>query len=530
MDIFLTNSEILFVTFSNKHYHKNILCQKKFAFHILNRDNTNMSDYKEIIKLIGQGITPEEEKLIEKAYLFAKRAHEGQKRMSGEPYFIHVAATAKILAKLGMDAKTIAAGLMHDVLEDTEIEEEEMKKEFGDDIVFLVNGVTKLGTLKYRGHERHIESLRKFFVAMANDLRVVIIKFADRLHNLQTLEHVREDKRLRIALESIELYAPLANRLGMGKLKGEIEDAAFPYAYPKEYAEVEEIIAERKDIYQEQLVEVENELKKELAKNKISVSEITYRIKNKYSLYKKLKRHNMDIEKIYDIVALRVVVDTVAECYQVLGLIHSIWKPLPGRIKDYIALPKTNGYRSLHTTILTSTGGIAEIQIKTKEMHAEAAYGIAAHFAYKENGNKANHNNNSKFKWIEELKELNYTPDQPTQFLEHLKMDFFNDRIFIFTPNGDVVDLPEGSSPIDFAYSIHSDIGDHISAAKVNGKMVQILSQLKNGDIVEIIDKKDAHPSSKWLEHTKSSIAKKHIKSYLEKNSLLAKLKSYGKW
>lgn len=490
-----------------------------------------MSDYKEIIELMGSGLTEKEEKLIEKAYALAKRAHEGQKRMSGEPYFSHVVATAKILAKLGMDAKTIAAGLMHDVLEDTEVKEVEMRKEFGDEIVFLVNGVTKLGTLKYRGHERHVESLRKFFVAMANDLRVVIIKFADRLHNLQTLEHIREDKRKRIALESIEVYAPLANRLGMGKLKSEIEDAAFPHAYPKEYAQIEEILKERKDIYQKQLVEIKEELEKEFKKNKISVIEMTSRVKSKYSLYKKLLRYNMDIEKIYDIVALRVVVDSVGDCYQILGLIHALWKPLPGRIKDYISLPKPNGYRSLHTTIITNSKSIAEIQIRTREMHAEAAYGIAAHFAYKESGGKnTNRNNNSKFKWIEELKELNYMPDEPKQFLEHLKMDFFNDRIFVFTPKGDVVDLPEGSSPIDFAYSIHSDLGDHISASKVNGKMVQILSVLKNGDIVEIIDKKDAHPSSKWLDHTKSSIARKHIKSYLEKNSLLAKLKSYGKW
>jgi guanosine-3',5'-bis(diphosphate) 3'-pyrophosphohydrolase len=489
-----------------------------------------MSDYKEIIALMGEGLSSDEEKLIEKAYALAKRAHEGQKRMSGEPYFVHVVETAKILVKLGMDAKTIAAGLMHDVLEDTEVKEEEMRAEFGDEIVFLVNGVTKLGTLKYRGHERHVESLRKFFIAMANDLRVVIIKFADRLHNLQTLEHVREDKRKRIALESIEVYAPLANRLGMQKLKNEIEDASFPYAYPKEYAQVEEIIKERKDKYQKQLEEVSTSLKKELDKNNIKILEMTYRVKSKYSLYKKLLKYNMDIEKIYDIVALRVIVNTVGECYQVLGLIHSLWKPLPGRIKDYIALPKPNGYQSLHTTIIVDGGGIAEIQIQDTNMHAEAAYGIAAHFAYKESGSKKAKNDSSKFKWIEELKELNYSPDQPKQFLEHLKMDFFNDRIFVFTPKGDVLDLPEGSSPIDFAYTIHSELGDHISSAKVNGKMVQILSVLKNGDIVEIVEKKDAHPSSKWLDHTKSSIAKKHIKSYLEKNSLLAKLKSYGKW
>src|SRR3989338_2630240 len=248
------------------------------------------------------------------------------------------------------------------------------KKEIGEDILFLIKCVTKLGTLKYRGHERHVESLRKFFIAMANDLRVVIIKFADRLHNLRTLEFVPEDKRKRIAIESIEVYAPLANRLGMGKLKGELEDAAFPYAYPKEYIQIEEIIKEKKELYKKYLAEVNEKLKKELEKNKIKFIEIDYRIKHKYSLYKKLLKYNMDIEKIYDIVALRVVVNTIEDCYRVLGIIHSIWNPLPGRIKDYIAVPKPNGYRSIHTTIFTGLGGVAEIQIRTKEMHAEAAY------------------------------------------------------------------------------------------------------------------------------------------------------------
>lgn len=488
-----------------------------------------MSNTKEITDLIIGGVKKKEEELIEKAYVFAEKAHTGQKRMSGEPYFIHPFETAKILAKLGMDTQTIAAGLLHDVLEDTKITEEEIEHEFGPDILFLIKGVTKLGTLKYRGHERHVESLRKFFVAMANDLRVVIIKFADRLHNLRTLEFVPEEKRYRIAVESIEVYAPLANRLGMGKLKGDIEDAAFPYAFPEEYKQTEEIIKEKKGLYEKYLSEVKEKLKKELYKNKIKVEEIDYRIKHKYSLYKKLLRYDMDIDKIYDVVALRVVVDTVEECYRVLGLVHSIWNPLPGRIKDYIAVPKHNGYRSIHTTIFTGSGGIAEIQIRTKKMHAEAAYGIAAHFAYKENKGNKNPGDKSKFSWIEELKELNYNPEEPQKFIEHLKTDFFNNRIFIFTPKGDVIDMPENSCPIDFAYSIHSDIGEHIFAAKVNGKMVQLFTPLKNGDIVEIITKKDSKPSSKWLEFVKTSIAKKHIKSYLEKNSLLARLKSFGK-
>jgi guanosine-3',5'-bis(diphosphate) 3'-pyrophosphohydrolase len=488
-----------------------------------------MASVEEITNLIEGKISKRDQELITSAYEVAERAHEGQKRMSGDPYFYHVLETAKILAKMGMDAQTIAAGLLHDTLEDTNLTEEELEKEFGKDIVFLVKGVTKLGTLKYRGHERHVESLRKFFVAMANDLRVVIIKFADRLLNLRTLGFIREDKRERIAIESIEVYAPLANRLGMGKLKGQIEDAAFPYAYPKEYAEMEEIMREKKDLYEKYLSEIQAELKKELKKNKVKVIEIDHRVKHKYSLWRKLLKYDMNIEKIHDIVALRVMVENIEECYRVLGIIHSIWKPLPGRIKDFIAFPKLNGYRSLHTTILTSGGGIAEIQIRTQEMHIEAEYGIAAHFAYKEGDDKRIHDNKSKFKWIEELKDLKHMPSDPKKFLEHLKMDFFSDRIFIFTPKGDVIDLPEKSTPIDFAYTIHSDIGDHTFGAKINGKMVQITSELKNGDRVEIVTKPDAHPSSKWLDHTKTTIAKKHIKTYLEKHSLLARLKSFGR-
>jgi GTP pyrophosphokinase len=316
----------------------------------------------------------------------------------------------------------------------------------------------------------------------------------------------------------------------MGKLKGELEDAAFPYAYPKEYAQVEEIIKEQKESYQKNLEKIREELEKILRKNKVKFIEINYRVKHKYSLYKKLVKYDFDIEKIHDIVALRVVVSTVEECYKVLGLVHSIWNPLPGRIKDYIAVPKPNGYRSIHTTIFTGFGGVAEIQIRTEEMHAEAAYGIAAHFAYKESGGKKAAADQNKFRWIEELKNLkSLSGGDPKNFIQHLKIDFFNDRIFVFTPKGDVIDLPEDSTPLDFGYSIHSDIGDHTSGAKINGKMSPIFSKLKNGDIVEIINKKDSRPSNKWLDYVKTSIAKKHIKSYLEKNSLVAKLKSFGK-
>jgi GTP pyrophosphokinase len=492
-------------------------------------ENTD-AKVKEITDLIAGEVNEKDIELVKKAYIFAEHAHEGQKRLSGEPYFIHPFETAKILAKLGMDKQTIIAGLLHDTLEDTKTTEEEIKKEFGDDVLFLIKGVTKLGALKYRGHERHVESLRKFFMAMSHDLRVVIIKFADRLHNLRTLEFVPEIKRRRIAIESIEVYAPLANRLGMGKLKGELEDAAFPYTHPEESKQTEELIKDKQDFYEKNLTDVQKKLEKELKENKVRVLETSYRMKHKYSLWKKLSKRDMDIDKVYDVVALRVVVETIEDCYRVLGIVHSIWNPLPGRIKDYIAVPKPNGYRSIHTTVFTGLGGVAEIQIRTKEMHAEAAYGVAAHFAYKEQGNKKakTSDEKNKFKWIDELKELKYFPDDPKRFINHLKMDFFNDRIFLFTPKGDVIDLPEDSTPLDFAYSIHSDVGDHTFGAKINGKMSPIFSVLKNGDIVEIITKKDSKPSSKWLEYVKTAIAKKHIKSYLEKNSLLARLKSFG--
>lgn len=484
---------------------------------------------EDIFDFIEGKINKKDKDLIERAYAFSQKAHEGQMRSSGDPYFIHAHETAKILAKLGMDAKTIAAGLLHDVLEDTPIAEKEMEATFGKDIVFLIKRVTKLGTLKYRGHQRHVESLRKFFFAMAKDLRVVIIKFADRLHNLRTLEHLREDKRKRIALESIEVYAPLANRLGMGKLKGELEDAAFPYAYPKEYKEIVELLNDKKVLYQKYLEEVHHNLEKELYKSKVKVSEINYRIKHKYSLWQKLLRYNNDLEKIHDIVALRVIVSSVEDCYRVLGIVHSLWRPLPNRIKDYIALPKPNGYQSIHTTIFTGSGGIAEIQIRTEEMNAEAAYGIAAHFAYKENGDEKARIDKTKFEWIKELKDLKHSSDNPKKFIENIKMDFFSNRIFVFTPKGDVIDLPENSSSIDLAYAVHSDIGNHISGARINSKMSPLNTKLQNGDIVEIIIKKEAHPSSKWLEYAKTNTAKKNIRAYLEKNSLLAKFRLMGK-
>ena len=491
----------------------------------------SMTNIDEIFALTPR-ISASDKALVEKAYIFAEKSHEGQKRNSGEPYFVHVFETAKKLAELGMDTKTIVAGLLHDVIEDTPVTDEDLRAEFGDEIVELVNGVTKLGKLKYQGSERHVESLRKFFLAMANDLRVLIIKLADRLHNIKTLEHVRPDKQKRIALETIEIHARLADRIGMGKLKGELEDAAFPFAYPKEYTEVKKLLEEKAASNKQELNLVAEELKKELGIHHVHIVEISQRAKHMYSLWRKLIKYNMDIDKIYDIVALRVIVDNVEDCYRTLGIVHGIWKPLAGRIKDYIAIPKPNGYRSLHTTIFTGNGGIVEIQIRTPEMHAEAAYGIAAHFVYKakKQSLKNTEHADKKLEWIDELKELQKVVDVPSKFLEHLKMDLFQDRIFVFTPNGDVVDLPIDSSPIDFAYAIHSDIGNHAQGSKINGKLEALTVKLKNNDIVEIKVNKNANPSSKWLDHTKTTMAKKHINNYLKDHSLLAKFRSFAKF
>lgn len=461
--------------------------------------------------------------LITKAHAFSEHAHEGQKRFTGDPYFVHTYETGRNLAVFGMDAQTIAAGLLHDVLEDAGVTEADLEREFGKNITFLVKGVTKLGKLKYRGLERHVESMRKLFIATAEDPRVLLIKLADRLHNVQTLAgHTNPEKRQRIALETIEIFAPLANRLGMGKLKGELEDYAFPYAYPEEYKKTREIIKEHGKVTEKYVEKVERSLKKELAKEGFVNFRIDRRVKYLYSLYKKLLRHDMDIEKVYDIVALRIIVPSVSDCYRVLGIVHNMWRPLPGRVKDYIALPKPNGYQSLHTTIFTGDGGIAEIQIRTDEMHRAAEYGIASHLAYKEGFfsflKRSRVKQHKSLGWINDIIELQkHVAEGDTEYLESLKMDFFNDRVFVFTPKGDVIDLPEGSTPVDFAYAIHSDIGDHIGGAKVNGKMVALDSKLQNGDIVEIQIRKDARPSTKWFEYAKTNMARRHIKSAMQK-------------
>jgi GTP pyrophosphokinase len=460
-----------------------------------------------------------DKELITRACLFAEKAHKGQLRKSGDPYYNHVFATGINLATLRMDADTIAAGIMHDVLEDTKVTNAEMSAEFGEHITKLVEGVTKLGKLKYSGAERHVESLRKLFVAMADDIRVVVIKLCDRLHNIQTLQYVSPEKQKRIALETVELHARLADRLGMGRLKAQLEDAAFPFVYPEDYKKTVELFESVYPISDEQLEKVVNTLKEELVVFDVEIQQIDYRVKHLYSLWQKLKRYKMDVTKVHDIVALRIIVPTVGDCYQALGVIHGLYRPVPSRFKDYIAVPKPNGYKSLHTTIFSGDGNTLEIQIRTKEMHREAEYGIASHLSYKEVGKNAHKEEIiKKTGWTRELLEWQKDVDQHQDFLKNLKSDFFEKRVFVLTPKGDVIDLPEGSTAIDFAYAVHSKIGDHTAGAKVNGKMIPLDTVLHNQDIVEIDVKDSASPKRKWLDMTRTTMAKRHIRAYINEH------------
>lgn len=477
-------------------------------------------DFESLVNSITYPLTDADKAFLERAYTFSKEKHEGQTRNSGEPYFTHALAVAKNCASLGVDIETIVGALLHDTLEDTETTEDELRDAFGESVLFLVKGVTKLGKLKYRGRERHVESLRKFFVAMAEDLRVLIIKLADRLHNVQTLEHVRPEKQKRIALETIEVHAALAGRLGMEHLKGLLEDYSFPYAYPAEHKKTTEAMAEMVPEVQKAVEYAHSVLEKTLNEFKAPHLSINSRVKKTFSTYRKLVKYKWNVEQIYDVVALRVITDQVGDCYQVLGLVHMIWKPLPRRIKDYIALPKPNGYQSLHTSVVTEHG-VVEIQIRTAEMHREAELGVASHLGYKETENEQQSSRKvagKKFNWLNELKDLHTIVTDPNTFLKQLRMDFFKDRIFVFSPQGDVIDLPEGASAIDFAYAIHSDIGHTTSSARANGKMISLGDPLHNGDIVEIVTSKNGKPTSKWLDYAKTNAARRKIRAYLSEH------------
>lgn len=454
--------------------------------------------------------------LLDLAYDYAEAAHEGQLRKSGSPYFDHPKATAYKLAMLRMDDATIAAGLLHDVPEDTDRTLKDIKKEFGSEIAFLVDGVTKLGQVKYRGMERYIENLRRMFLAMAKDIRVIMIKFADRIHNLETLSALPPNKQKRIAMESLEIYAPIADRLGMGDIKGQIEDLAFPYMYPDEYKWVMDALQATQREKEKYCKKFEKDVEKMLEHHQIKYESVHSRAKRLYSLYQKLLRNNRDISKIYDLIALRIIVQDVSDCYETLGIIHRYFKPLKGRIKDYISQPKPNGYQSLHTTVFTGSGDIVEVQIRTAAMHEEAEYGIAAHWHYKETGHS--HIPKDRYEWIKQLANFQKEVKDHEQYLEALKIDMFHARIFVFTPRGDVIDLPEDATPVDFAYHIHTEIGNKCAGAKINNHLVPLDTTLKSGDMVEIlVEKNRPGPNSDWLNSVKTHTAKRHIQTWMNK-------------
>ena len=457
--------------------------------------------------------------LIRRAYELADAAHKGQKRVSGEDYISHPLAVAKILTDLQIDDITISAAILHDVVEDTTYTLDEMRERFGEEVAMLIDGVTKLGRIQYKSkEEQQLESYRKMFLAMAKDIRVIMIKLADRLHNMRTLKYMREDKQKRIARETIEIYAPLANRLGISNVKWELEDLCLRYLDPKAYYDLVESVKQKRQERQAFIDEAHEQIVEKLEEAHIT-AEIQGRAKHFYSIYKKMKRDQKDISEIYDLSALRVLVDSVKDCYGVLGIIHAMWKPLPGRFKDYIAMPKSNGYQSLHTTVICR-GYPLEIQIRTFAMHKVSEYGVAAHWKYKEAGRSvgATREYDQKMSWLRQMVSLQHELDDPREYFEALKVDVFSDEVFVFTPKGDVVDLPKGSIPIDFAYRIHTEVGHHCVGAKVNGKIVPLEYKLKNGDIVSIItNKSNSGPSRDWLNIVASSETRTKIRSWFKK-------------
>ncbi len=455
--------------------------------------------------------------LLSKAYRFAEQAHRDQKRISGEPFITHPVAVAHILADLEMDLQTLVAGLLHDVVEDTSITLEEITIEFGEEVALLVDGVTKLSRLEYRSKEEHqAENLRKMFLAMAQDIRVILIKLADRLHNLRTLKYHSEPKQKEIASETLEIYAPLAHRLGIYHLKWELEDLSFRYLEPEKYYELAERVARTRRKREEYIRGAIQVLQRKLAEVGI-FADIQGRAKHLYSIYTKMQKQQKDLSEIYDVMAVRVVVESVRDCYAVLGTVHTLWKPIPGRFKDYIAMPKSNMYQSLHTTVIGPQGEPLEIQIRTRDMHRTAEYGIAAHWRYKEGG-KTDRDLDQKLAWLRQILEWQRELRDAREFMESLKIDLFADSVFVFTPKGDVIELPAGAVPIDFAYRVHTEVGHRCVGARVNGRIVPLDYQLKNGNIVEILTSRHAvGPSRDWLNVVKTSQAKNRIRQWFKR-------------
>ena len=469
--------------------------------------------------LIEQKYHEEDIEELEKAFEFAKKLHEGQYRVSEEPYIIHPIEVVKILVGLRADKDTLMAGFLHDILEDTDTKPEEILELFGEDVLNLVQGVTKLGKLQFKStEERQAENFRRMFIAMASDVRIIFLKLADRLHNMRTLNYMAPAKQQRIAQETLDIFAPLANRLGVGKIKAELEDLSLKYLHPDKYYEIAQLVSQKKAEREITVKHLIDSISQDVKASGINAT-ITGRAKHYYSIYKKMNRLNVAFHDLYDITAVRVIVDTEKECYEVLGLIHSRFKPIPGRFKDYIAMPKGNMYQSLHTSVIGPRQKPLEVQIRTWEMHEIAEYGVAAHWRYKEKGSeKADSANDVKFSWMRKLVEYNKDTKDAADYVDSVKLDLFSDQVFAFTPGGDVIDLPQGATPVDFAYRIHSDVGHKTVGALINGRIAQLDTKLKNGDIVEIMTSKVAAPRLDWLHFVVTKQAASRIRTWYKKN------------
>ncbi|AUS95912.1 bifunctional (p)ppGpp synthetase/guanosine-3',5'-bis(diphosphate) 3'-pyrophosphohydrolase [Pseudoclostridium thermosuccinogenes] len=479
-----------------------------------------MSDgYSRLIEKIKENKLNCDLSIIEKAYNFSKAAHEGQHRESGEPYIVHPLEVAGILAELELDCTSIVAAILHDIIEDTAYTSEQLRENFGDEVVMLVEGVTKLGKIPYTTkEEQQAENLRKMFLAMSKDIRVILIKLADRLHNMRTLKYKAPEKQTEIAKETIEIYAPLAHRLGISKIKWELEDISLRYLDPQGYYDLVDKIAKKRKEREAYITQITETLSVKIKELGIEGAQVDGRPKHFYSIYKKMKTKHKTLEEIYDLFAVRVIVNSVQDCYAVLGLVHELYKPIPGRFKDYIAMPKPNMYQSLHNTLLGPEGIPFEIQIRTWEMHRVAEVGIAAHWKYKDGGGTNSTELDKKLTWLKQLMELQKDMRDAKEFIDNLKIDLFADEVFVFTPKGDVISLPVDSTPIDFAYSIHSAIGNKMMGAKVNGKLEPLSYKLKNGDIIEILTSSSIHgPSRDWLKIAKSSQARNKINQWFKK-------------
>lgn len=453
---------------------------------------------------------------IRRVYFFAAKAHEGQMRRSGEPYMIHPLGVAHLLAEMKLDAASILAALLHDTVEDTKVTLEEVEQHFGAEVRRLVDGVTKLGKIKFTtSEERQAENFRKMIMAMAEDIRVILIKLADRVHNMRTLDYLPEEKQVAIAQESLDIYAPIANRLGIQQFKVELEDLGLKFLKPEIYRQIDEQIRNRREKREKHIAEIQKMVEQSLKSNGISC-EVSGRLKHYYSIHRKMEAQNIPFDEVHDLIAFRILVDTLPQCYEALGVLHSLWRPIPGRFKDYIAMPKGNNYQSLHTTVIGPHGERVEFQIRTREMHEIAEYGIAAHWKYKEGKLSSENKDEMKFRWIRRLLEWQSELKDPAEFLDTVKLDLFADDVYIFTPRGELKELPRGSTPVDFAYSVHTEVGHSCVGARVSGKIVPLSYQLRSGDSVEIINRKDMRPNRDWLMFVKTSKAKAKIRQYLK--------------